>query len=273
MSTKQMAEINNDGSVLQVAGNYYSRGLTYDQVKDLFLLLLDANLPKLEAAAAEKARAYAEDLVRKTYERLSQKIAIISTQKLAEPNVQAIFNEAIQNAARKGEKANIDLLADLLEMVVENDNSDFLDICIEVAISIVPKLTKEMLCAVATIQFVQHLTVKDENSLEQVYKALYDEFTSKCEYISITKLMTISSFGAGSYMNITGMDTFNEFKKKYTVLTGGDSKERFPFLTKVLGIYDKQQMHKLSLNAPGKVIAVTLLKKIFPALELKMLIE
>ena len=108
MSTKQMAEVNNNGSVLQVAGNYYSQGLTFDQVKDLFFLLLSENLPKMEAAAMDKARGHAEELVRKTYERLSKKIAAISPQKLAEPNVQAVFNEAVQNAARKGEKANID---------------------------------------------------------------------------------------------------------------------------------------------------------------------
>ncbi|MGE4529910.1 MAG: LPO_1073/Vpar_1526 family protein [Acidithiobacillus sp.] len=272
MSTKQISEVNDGGISVQVAGNF-QQGLSFESVERLFQLLLAENFPKLQEEAAAKARQYTDELVRKTYARLSSKIEKISPHKMAEPDVQSTFNDAIQSVARKGEKANIDLLSDLLELRVENDNSNFLDICIEVAVSIVPKLTQEMLCALATVQFVQHLTIQDPGALEPMYEIVYREYTSKCDHVTIAKLMTISAFGAGSYMNIMGSDTFNQFKQKYLALNAENAKDKFPFMVRTLSAYDTKEMHKLSLNTPGQVIAITLLKKNFPLFDLKMLIE
>jgi hypothetical protein len=261
------------GATYQISGDYH-QGLSYTEVKDLMEQLLEANFPKIQADVEAKSRAYVDELVQGTVIRLNGKVGRISPEKLAEPDVQATFNDAVQSVARKGEKAHIDMLAELLGMLVERDNSDFVDICIEEAVAIVPKLTAEMLCAMAVIQFTKHLTIKDETSLESFYEVLYHQYASKCGQITLTKLMTIASFGAGTYTNIMGQNTFDEFRKKYSIInTFADPEASFTETKKTLSIYDERQLHKLELNGPGRIIALTFLQRSFPSLDPKNLLD
>ena len=272
-SIEQSAGVTGSGTSIQVAGNY-QHGLTYGEVKDLMELLWEANFPKLTEAATERASQSVQRLIEQTYAKLNEKVDRISAEKLAEPDVQQVFNSAVQGAARKGEKANIDLLANLLEMRVERDNSDFLDICIEEAVSIVPKLTPEMIGALVTVQFVKHLTVSDGIGLEQMYVVIYQEYASKCREITLTRSRTIASFGAGTYMNIMGSDTLSTFKAKYPTLNSqSDIEAAFPSLVATLRLYDEKQLHKLDLSVAGKVIALTLLRRHFPVIDPKALID
>ncbi len=100
----------------------------------MFQLLLTENFPKLEAAAAAKAKENTELLVKSTFQKLSAKIDSISIEKLAEPDVQNTFNTAVMGAAKKGLKIDIDLLAELLESRIEKGNTNYVDNCIEVAV-------------------------------------------------------------------------------------------------------------------------------------------
>lgn len=272
-STEQTAEVTGSGTSIQVAGNY-QQGLTYGEVKDLMELLWEANFPKLTEAATERASQSVQRLIQKTFESLNEKVDRISAEKLAEPDVQQTFNSAVQGVARKGEKANIDLLANLLEMRVERDNSDFLDISIEEAVSIVPKLTPEMIGAVVTVQFVKNLTIVNALDLEKMYGVIYREYASKCHGVTLTRLMTVASFGAGTYMNVMGTDTLKTFKTKYPALNSQPNIEAaFPSLVATLRLYDERQLHKLDLNVAGRVIALTILRRHFPVIDPKALID
>lgn len=270
MLTKQIAETTN-GLTIQASRDVHliQEGLSFEAVERLVHLLLENNFPKLQEEAAKIARQSVDKLIHETYDKLANKIENISTEKLADPGVQYTIYEAIKSVARKGDKSPIELLAELLELRMEKNNTDILDIFIDEAVAIAPKLTYKMICTLVTIQFVQHLEVPTPLQLEPMYKIVYEEYTSKCSEVTETQLMTIASIGAGNYMRMMGTNTFIDFKKKYPILNCEDATTRFPFVLATLNTYDKLQLHKLSLNGPGRVIALKLLGKQFPSINLK----
>ncbi|MEA2018548.1 MAG: LPO_1073/Vpar_1526 family protein, partial [Campylobacterota bacterium] len=140
----QKATVEENSTSIQVTGDF-SMGLTFESCERLFNLLLLENMPKLEAIAKQKAIENVNKLVDLTYKKLDDRIENIEIKKMSEPDVQSTFNIAVQGVAKKGEKIDIDLLADLLQSRLENDNDDYIDNCIESAVEIIPKLTNELL--------------------------------------------------------------------------------------------------------------------------------
>lgn len=218
----QKAEASQNSTVIQVRGNL-SNGITFSECERLFQLLLTENFPKLEAAAAEKAKENTELLVKATFQKLNAKIDSISVEKLAEPDVQNTFNTAVMGAAKKGQKIDIDLLAELLESRIEKGNTDYIDNCIEVAVEIVPKLTTEMILLLPVLHFIQAIVTNDIKYLDNNFGIIDDEYLSKCQDITPSKMKTIAATGAGSYMSIMAGNTFNQMKSRYPQLNETDS--------------------------------------------------
>ncbi len=265
----QKATVKDNSTSIQVAGDM-SVGLTFDNCERLFSLLLQENFPKLEQAAAEKAKANVDELVQATYTKLHERIDQIEIKKLAEPDVQSAFNSATQGAAKKGSKIDIDLLSELLQARLDKANDDYVDNCIESAVDIIPKLTNELLCVLPIVHFVQSLQADNEAALDQIFFKLNEFFLSSCNQISTNKLKTIASIGAGNYINIMGSNTFKDtFKKKYTTLNVSDADVKFPNVVSLLTTYDKLELHKLSLTTAGQVIATKMLEKIFGKMSIK----
>ncbi len=256
-----------DSTIIQVGGNF-SNGITFSECERLFQLLLTENFPKLEAAAAAKAKENTELLVKSTFQKLSAKIDSISIEKLAEPDVQNTFNTAVMGAAKKGQKIDIDLLAELLESRIEKGNTNYIDNCIEVAVEIVPKLTSEMLLLLPVLHFIQAIVTNDIKYLDTNFGIIEDEYLSKCQDITLSKMKTIAATGAGSYMSIMAGNTFNQMKSSYPQLNETDSEFKFPRMAKVLKFYDEKNLHQLTLTTPGQVIAIKLLSKNFPGISI-----
>ena len=251
----------NGGPLITQAGRDVNYGLNFESCERIFSLLMVENFPKLQEDVITKARNNMEILARETYKKLEERIDRIDLTRLTEPDVQSMLNDAIQGAAKKGAKANIELLAELISLRLEKGSSDFINICTEEAIKIVPRLTSEMLCVIASIQFIQHMYIKDPQSLEHLYDSINKEYLSKCGTVTIAKLRTIASLGAGNFINIMGGNTFQEFKKKYPAINVTDAEKAFPQMVNALRVYDMMQMYKLTLSAPGQVIGLNMIKK------------
>lgn len=265
----QKATVKENSTSIQVAGDM-SVGLTFESCERLFNLLLHENFPKLEAAAAQKAQENVSKLVSSTYQKLEARLEQIEVSKLAEPDVQSTFNSAVQSAAKKGKKIDINLLSELLQARLEKENDDYVDNCIESAVEIIPKLTNELLSVLPIVHFIQSLSFSNETALDQVFVELNKYFLSQCKSISITKLKTIASSGAGNYINIMGGNTLEDnFKKKYPTLQNEDVKVNFPNLCSFLEEYDKLSLHQLTLTTAGQVIATKMLEKVFGRMPIK----
>jgi hypothetical protein len=268
----QKAKASDGATVIQVAGNF-QQGISLADCERLFNLLLTENFPRLEAVAAAQAKENVNTLVKATFEKIEAKIALVSVDKLAQPDVQSTFNTAVQGAARKGAKIDIDLLAELLEARIEKENSDYVDNCIEAAVEMVPKLTSEMLALLPALHFIQALSYDAPDQLDQIYGKVHDLFLSKCGDITPSKLKTMASIGVGTYINIMGADTFASLNNKYPHLKEEGAEARSPRVIEAHKFYDTKSLHQLTLTTPGQVIAVKMLEKIFPEIDLRACIQ
>jgi hypothetical protein len=268
----QKAQATDGATVIQVAGNF-NQGISLADCERLFNLLLTENFPRLEAIAATKAKENVDALVKSTFEKIESRIDQVSAEKLAQPDVQSTFNTAVQGAAKKGHKIDIDLLAELLEARIEKESSDYIDNCIEAAVEMMPKLTGEMLALLPALHFIQALNYNTPAELDVAFGAIYDRFLSKCGGMMPSKLKTMASIGVGNYINIMGNNTFNEMKKKYPHLQQPDAELKHPRMVEALKFYDQNNLHQLTLTTPGQVIAIKLLAKIFPSISLQACLQ
>lgn len=265
----QKAEANDSSTVIQVTGNFH-QGISLTDCERLFNLLFTENFPKLEAVAAAKAKENVDILVKSTFEKIEKKIDQVSAEKLAQPDVQATFNTAVQGAAKKGNKTDIDLLAELLESRVEKLNNNYLDNCIEAAVEMVPKLTNEMLSLLPALHFIQTLAYNAPAELDAAFEAINERFLSKCHEITPSMLKTMASIGVGSYINITGNNTYSEMKKtRYPHLNDSDADHHHPKMISALKLYDTKSFHQLTLTTPGQVIAIKMLSRVFTSIDLR----
>lgn len=271
MEMNQKAQANEGGTVIQVAGSI-SQGISLADCERLFSLLLTENFPRLEAIAAEKAKENVDALVKATFEKIEAKANQVSAEKLAQPDVQSAFNGAVQSVARKGAKVNIDLLAELLQSRIEKDSNDYIDNCIEAAIDMVPKLTGDMLALLPALHFIQALSYSPPAKLDLVHALIYHMYLSKCVDMTPAKLKTMASIGVGSYINVIGGNTFEGMKTKYPYLREEGAELIYPNMVEALKFYDKNNFHQLTLTTPGQVIAVKLLEKIIPSINIRELL-
>src|SRR5690606_38023584 len=106
-----------DGSTAHLAGRdiihntYY--GLRDHEVASLVQELLQNNFPRLVNDAKEAVERNIEEFNAKLHQTLEKRFQDLNFDKLSDPDVQADFNQAINNAARKGKKSNLDLLTEI----------------------------------------------------------------------------------------------------------------------------------------------------------------
>lgn len=266
----QKANASENSAVIQVAGNVVN-GLSLTECERLFNLLFSENFPKLDAIARATAEEHVADFVKITFKKLEEKIDRINADRLAEPDAQSTYNIAIQAVAKKGRKIDIDLLGDLLQSRLETNNTDYIDNCIEAAVEMVPKLTKEMLFLVPTLHFIQAIKFNPPYTMQLIdscYGAVFDNYMAKCQNVSVSMLSTMGAIGVGSYINIMGSNTFQTYCAKYQLGNTEQTKSNVPNMYKTLQLYDQKQFHKLTLTAPGQIIAIKLLQKIIPQIDM-----
>lgn len=266
----QKATASESSNVIQVAGNFIS-GASLNDCERIFKLLFAENFPKLDAIARATAEEHVAEFLALTIRKLEDRIDRIKVERLAEPDAQSTYNVAIQAVAKKGHKIDIDLLGDLLQSRLETNNTNYIDNCIEVAVEIVPKLTKEMLFLVPALHFIKTIIFTppyNQTSIEAYYGAIFKNYMEKCQGISTSMLRTMGALGVGNYMDIMGSNTFQAYCNKYQFGSVEHAKSNFPNMYKALQLYDEKDFHKLTLTAPGQIIAIKLLHKILPQINM-----
>ncbi|OYQ81796.1 hypothetical protein B9T19_03800 [Ignatzschineria sp. F8392] len=267
----QKAIAKSDSKIIQ-AGRDVNYGLSMTEVERLFQLLFNENMPHLQEKAFEKAQDNINLLIEEVRQEFTQKIDSINLQLLTEPDVQSAINDAVLGAAKKGEKIDLSVLASLVVDRMNDGHDDFFYNSLEESIKIIPKISKDLLSALALNYFIKNLTLKDPTlkELEEAFTWLRKNFLIHCKNITDTRLMTLESIGAVNHINMMRGNTLKEYvdEKYASILSNVNLRKNVPNLRYVLNQYDNLDLHKITLTFPGILIASKLLEPYFGSIPL-----
>ena len=279
---KQETGENSDAYQAKRDINITHQGMDYRNVKQLCLDLIHDNFPKLQEEAMKQVNENVMALAGELKTEIAKRQAVTDSEKLAQPDVQAALNEAVQGAAKKGKKADLNLLASLVASRIDKGNSDLLDITIEEAIRITPKLTREHINFLSVKHFVSSMTIQVPNvtfgHLEQFAAPVLSAFGQNC-VLSVPNIRYLAGVGVLDFNPMFGHDAYDVQFKSYTSLAGDlqkfkeDVKGKAPSLNKLLELYEKEKFSSANLNSFGQVIALTNLGRIFGNIDLKIWIN
>lgn len=279
---KQETGENSDAYQARRDINITHQGMDYRNVKQLCLDLIHDNFPKLQEEAMKQVNENVMALASELKTEIAKKQAVTDPGKFAQPDVQAALNEAVQGAAKKGKKADLNLLASLVASRIDRGNSDLLDITIEEAIRLTPKLTREHINFLSVKHFMSSMTIQMPNvsfgHLEQFAAPVLAAFGRDC-VLSVPNLQYLAGVGVLDFNPMFGHDVYEIQFNGYPLLAENTQefkeriKDKAPSLCKLLELYDKERFSSANLNSFGQVIALTNLGRIFTNIDLKIWIN
>jgi hypothetical protein len=258
------------------------KGMDYNNVRQVCFDLFDANFPKLLEQAMQQVNANVTALADELEKEIEKRKESIDVEKLSEPDVQAALNDAIQGAAKKGKKADLNLLSKLVTSRLDKENSDLLDITIEEAVRLVPKLTKQHINFLSVKHFITDINIGEPNitfnRLEQYAAVVLNSFGNDC-VISKGNIQYLAGLGLLDF----NLSFYNDpYKAQYNCYTElSENLEKFkeqveggaPSLYRLIKIYDENKYGSSVLNTFGKVIALTNLGRALVGIDLKIWIK
>ncbi len=159
MGNKQVQEVGNNSSAIQVHGDYKA-GLSYRDVKDLCVDLIQANFPILQEQAKIQSMQYVEEFASKFFNKIKDQDYDNTQTRLKNPDVQASINSSIMHVARMTDKSHQDILCELLAEKIK-EQEDEKNILLNDAIDVMTKISKNQ------IKFLTFI-----NLIRKVYKVI-----------------------------------------------------------------------------------------------------
>lgn len=144
--------------------NIMVMGLSFTETRELFMMLWEQNAPLLREDARKIAESYVDDITKKFEASLLRKYEQIEIQKLSDPLVQSMINDAVQASAKKGEKAHPEMLAEILTFKLSQSDDDLTDIFYSQALDIVPNITKKQIQFLYAISLLPTINITIEES-------------------------------------------------------------------------------------------------------------
>lgn len=160
MLEKQKQEVGNHSTAIQVQGDYH--GLSYAEIKEIFLDLFQLNFPKVQEIADQTARGRVDVMLEQLKQSFEKHKDDIDSAKFTEPAIQYEMQAMVIDVARRGEKSNIDLLCELLITVLSKDCPELLELISIEARRVLPMLTK------AHIAYLSFAVIINETSLGSI---------------------------------------------------------------------------------------------------------
>lgn len=139
----QSQEISENSIAIQAGRdlNISQSGLSYRDVKDICIDLIEANYPILREEARQVSIQYVEEFGGKFFERLQREDSKNTQEKLKDPDVQAAITTSVIHVARMTEKSHQEVLCELLAEKIKN-NEDEKNLILNDAIEVMTKITK-----------------------------------------------------------------------------------------------------------------------------------
>lgn len=274
LGSKQEQEVGQGSTAIQAQGDVTIEyhGLSVAEVKELCLLFLRDNFPKLKEEAIKAAEANVRSFASLLENKILQESQNIILDKFKDPDVQATINDAVQASARKGNKANPELLASLVAERASISQSDYKDIVISESILITPKLTKEQIAYLSFIHFMTHVGVQGLphiSHIEPYSKAALDAVSTGFD-LSDSQKRHIQYAGTCSIASMMKVDIYNGWMTQlYKYMNYNDigkfkaDLETFCPTTKLLLDRFEKDSHsgQVTLTSVGQAIAIANLSK------------
>lgn len=278
MADKLKQEVAENALAVQ-AGRDVNIGMSFTEVERIFNILFENNFPKLQEIAARTA----QDNVVKFVESLKVGFVAnshrIDLSKIADPDVQYMFNDIMEASARKGDKINPELLSELVIERLSKDSSDVISLICSEAIEVIPKLTKEQIAFITLCHFMSRVTFPGINHVirfEPFGQAVLPLIQS-CRDISETSIEFLAYTGVLNISTIIGNGLYSGLSNVYEFLKGrseDEIKSEFeayaPSYYSIIKLHDKCKAYQISLTAIGKMIALVNLKRALPQIDYKI---
>lgn len=273
LGKNQDQNVAKNSTAIQATGDVtVNNGLSVAEVKELCLLFLRDNFPALREEALREAevnvRAFAQELENK----IAQNAQFIPLDNFKDPDVQAAINDAVQASARRGKKANTNVLVDLITERASVSDNDFKDIVLSEAVLVVPKLTKEQISYLSFIHYmihcgrtgVQHISQLEHSSM-MALNAVSAGFN-----LSDSQKRHIQFAGTCSIASMMHVDIYDGWINSLYKGLGYTDKEKFksdvaqfsPSTKRLLEEFDKDSKGgQVNLTSVGQAIAIANLSK------------
>jgi len=272
MADKQKQEVGNGALALQAGGDI-KIGMSFTEVEHLFTVLFENNFPKLQEVAARTAQDNVVKFVDGLKEIFVANSSRIDLNKIADPDVQYMFNGIIEASARKGCKVNPELLSELVVQRLSNDSTEIMNIVCSEAAGVISKLSKEQIALMTLCQFVSNVTFTEFNHVLRFepFGILIEPLVNPCKGISETSIEFLTYAGILSISTILGSDIYASIGRYYKFLNGKsetDVKQEFerfaPVYNRIIDLYNTYKVYQMSLTAVGKMIALANIKRVLP---------
>lgn len=268
-------------NVVQVGGNVAinnNYGLAVNEVKELTQIFMRDNFPALRAEAIAAAQENVDKFLRDFENKLAQRINQIDPNKFRDPDVQSSLNDAVLEAAKKGDRSNPELLAELVIERLNSTSNDYVSLVVSEAIKVVPRLTPEQIGFLTFALFMTSTKISPAKSLSDllpignaVLLASQNSFG-----ISESQKSHLAFVGCATVLQFISNSAYSIWKSNYDFLkefSDDDLKKmienEFPVLKTLATAFDATKLGQITLTSVGKVIAVANLSKHIPGLEYK----
>ena len=278
MGDAQQQQVGSESTAIQAQGNVTNMavtnnyGLSATEVKELCLQVFLDNFPVLRQEAITAARNNVQEFAASLEAKIIEKSKEIDLSHFADPDVQAAINDAVQANARKGEKANPSVLVDLITERVSFSTSEYKNIVISEAVTVVPKLTKEQIAYLSFIHYMTNTTLErlsHVSGLERWSRDVLSVVSAGFD-LSHSQKRHIEYAGACSILSMMRVDIYKGWMdQKYKYLKYIDL-EKFkndlaaysPSSKILLDAFDKESEDgEVTLTSVGQAIAIANLSR------------
>ncbi len=247
-------------------------GLEFKDVKEIVELLFDKNFPKLQEKALKQAEEHVQLFYTQFETKLREKADKIDVEKLSEPDIQADLNDAIRGAARKGEKGNLDLLAELLTKRLEVATTEVVSMMASESLNAVQYLNTRQIQFLTLLFGIKHFHFVRDTLAESldVGKRLILGGLDLVKEINNTDVQVLELYGLIKHSEVIMEDhTLENIRRKYEIFSN-ISKDSFkehlrvvcPSFYSYWQIYENKAGGNIALTPVGKIVAITFFNKI-----------
>lgn len=138
-------------------------GLSYRDVREICMDLLEANFPKIRDESLAISMQYVEEFGTKFFERLIKEDPVSTQEKLKDPDVQAAINTSITHVARMTKKSHQDILCELIAEKI-NSPEEEKNLILNDAIEVMTKITKNQILFLVLVFSLRNLDIYDPAS-------------------------------------------------------------------------------------------------------------
>lgn len=197
-----------------------SVGPSVTELRMLVDSFVQNHLPALQMAATEEAQRNVEKFLSEFVTQL-QGTNRVSPGEFVRPDAQNSFNEALRGCALKGEESDMALVSRVLIERLAAADRPLLKLVCEVAIRVLPTLTKAQIAYLALIQytkFVKHVGLSTTATLEANFQRIFP-LVEPGFRISPANRQYFASSGLLTINPVADANLFDKFASELSVLT------------------------------------------------------